>query len=251
MQLKPSGPSAIMVGALVVLASSAFWLLAGSEQDDVASLTLESTVTPAKERPRVFSDPEVHREVEPLLERAENETVAEVVPASVPTPVPISGWKSFDPEKSKKLYPLPWDHWEGELPKVPLFVYEDKYAGFSADDLRLAKKELDDTYKSSVEAMFDRLYDEGDYTTHFIQYEDDGNGGKRPVGMHISRSGDTPLFKVISGHDANGQMTRDFMWLRPEDDRYREIYLMMRELNWVASKVAKADYLKMVEKGHL
>ena len=241
---------AVVFGTLILLGLLVVWTVESPEDSRAIPLEVEESASPRNAHSPTEGLGPVRDEVkvEPALVQV---PVAEAESAPLPGVVPEPGWESFDPEKSKKLYPLPWDDWEGELPKVPLYVYEEKYDGSSADDLRLAKKELNDFFTTTVEAAFDQLFAEGDYTTHYIQYEDDGNGNRTPIGMDISRSGDTPLFRIYSTKDPNGELIRQFLWIRPEDERFRDLYLTLRELNWVASKVAKADFIKMQEQGHL
>lgn len=151
-----------------------------------------------------------------------------------------SGWDSFDPDKAKELYPLPWDDWVGELPGLPGHVYEDKYAGFDGDALTLAFGEVQANFLINVTKAFSDLEAQDLATRHFLQFEENEQGNKVPIGLDLQIDGACPLHKITASRGDNGEYIRDFYWLDPDDPAYEALYLIQDEMWWLQGKVSQA-----------
>lgn len=190
--------------------------------------------------PTVHLDPALRVEVEGESTSSSSPSKVGTEPAvSPPTPT-ASGWDSFEPEKAKELYPLPWDNWVGELPGVPSFVYEDKYSGFDNDDLTLAHGEVQANFLINVTKAFSDLEAQGLATRHILQVEVDEQGNKVPIGLDLQIQGACPLHKITATRGDQGEYIRDFYWLNPDDPAYEALYLIQDEMWWLQGKVSQA-----------
>lgn len=232
-----------MVGAVVALGGVLGVLLVspsrvaqqGLEPPSASASSPESALSEARSAERREDLPRLQVSV-PVDESPQDPASLELSLEDQPDP----DWgRGFQPNRSKRLYDLPIYHWDGELPKLPSYVYEEKYMDFDLREIQLAESEKLGAFRADVKAEFARLKEQGDYLSYVLELEVDDNGNSRVVGLDVSLSGDMPLFNLVTGRDRSGVLVSEFMWLPPEDPQYQALYLGMDEWGWLSHRVGQ------------